>query len=146
MSVWTRTAPVLLVLLLGLAQAQVVTPFAKRYETNDRGDIRMVGNTLMCASGSGVYGCNTSTMNNPSANNNVSMVFLNADPTNPPGLAEEEVPAPPSSTSLPARRSCGRGSTGGRGLTQAPPGGTPSTSSLREPWTTRRSRVPSSAP
>jgi len=83
MSVWTRTAPVLLVLLLGLAQAQVVTPFAKRYETNDRGDIRMVGNTLMCASGSGVYGCNTSTMNNPSANNNVSMVFLNADPTNP---------------------------------------------------------------
>lgn len=53
MSVWTRTAPVLLVLLLGLAQAQVVTPFAKRYETNDRGDIRMVGNTLMCASGSG---------------------------------------------------------------------------------------------
>ncbi|BDB11143.1 hypothetical protein TthTMY_08820 [Thermus thermophilus] len=83
MKFWMRAILVLLVLLPGLAQAQVVTPFAKRFEANERGEIRMVGNTLMCAQGSGTYGCNTTTMNNPNANNNTNMVFLNADPANP---------------------------------------------------------------
>ncbi|RTH96271.1 hypothetical protein CSW29_13325, partial [Thermus scotoductus] len=72
---------ILLLPLLGLSLAQVITPFSIRYQTNDRGAITLIGNTLMCA-GMGST-CNTNTMNNPNANNNQSMIFVNADPSNP---------------------------------------------------------------
>jgi uncharacterized repeat protein (TIGR01451 family) len=67
------------------AQAQVVTPFQIRYQTNDRGDIRLIGNTLMCArQGSSGNTCDIAAMNNPNANNNdYNMIFVNADPAAP---------------------------------------------------------------
>ncbi|MGQ9735235.1 MAG: DUF7933 domain-containing protein [Thermaceae bacterium] len=73
----------LLSLLTGLAQAQVVTEFKIRYKTNDNGAITLIGNTLMCAQGTGSYGCDTATMNDPRADNYRRMVFVNADPANP---------------------------------------------------------------
>lgn len=64
------------------ALAQVVTSFQPRYgPVNERGSIVLIGNTLMCA-GTG-SNCNTSQMNNPSANNDQGMVFANYDPSAP---------------------------------------------------------------
>lgn len=70
-----------MLLLLGLAQAQVVTSFSIRYQNTTNGNITLVGNTLMCAVSMGT--CNTTQMNNPNANNNQNMIFINADPANP---------------------------------------------------------------
>jgi len=70
-----------MLLLLGLAQAQVVTSFSIRYQNTTNGNITLVGNTLMCA-GTGDT-CSTAQMNNANANNNQSMIFINADPANP---------------------------------------------------------------
>jgi uncharacterized repeat protein (TIGR01451 family) len=66
-----------LLLALGLAQAQVVTPFSARYQGNEQGSILLIGNTLMCA-GSG-SSCDTGEMNDSSANNAQNMIFVNAD-------------------------------------------------------------------
>ncbi len=70
-----------LLLFTSMAFAQVVTPFAIRYQTNDRGAITLIANTLMCA-GTGST-CNASQMNNPAANNNQTMIFINADASAP---------------------------------------------------------------
>ena len=70
-----------LVLVLTAAQAQVVTPFSARYQANERGNILLIGNTLMCA-GSG-SSCDTSQMNSTTANNAQSMIFINADSAAP---------------------------------------------------------------
>lgn len=70
-----------MLLLLGLAQAQVVTPFSIRYQNTTNGNITLVGNTLMCARTGRT--CNTAQMNNANANNAQRMIFINADPANP---------------------------------------------------------------
>lgn len=70
-----------MLLLLGLAQAQVVTSFSIRYQNTTNGNITLVGNTLMCARTGDT--CSTAQMNNANANNNQSMIFINADPANP---------------------------------------------------------------
>ncbi len=70
-------------LLAGPVLGQVVTPFQIRYQTNDRGAITLIANTLMCAQGTGAYGCNTTVMNGTANNNNYTMRFINADPSAP---------------------------------------------------------------
>lgn len=66
-----------LLLVLTAAQAQVVTPFSQRHQVNDRGNILLIGNTLMCASSDS--SCDTSQMNSTNAHNAQSMIFINAD-------------------------------------------------------------------
>ncbi|APD10561.1 DUF11 domain-containing protein [Thermus brockianus] len=74
--------PWALLFLLSTAFGQVVTPLQARFgPVNDRGDIVLVGNTLMCAASRS--GCDVTVMNNPNANNNRSMTFINADPSAP---------------------------------------------------------------
>jgi uncharacterized repeat protein (TIGR01451 family) len=68
-------------LVLGVAQAQVVTSFSARYQGNEQGNILLIGNTLMCA-GSG-SSCNASQMNSTDANNAQNMIFINADSAAP---------------------------------------------------------------
>lgn len=69
-------------LVLVPALAQVVTSFQPRYgPVNDRGNILLIGNTLMCAGRGGT--CNTNQMNNPSANNTQAMIFADYDPSAP---------------------------------------------------------------
>lgn len=69
-------------LVLVPALAQVVTSFQPRYgPVNDRGNILLIGNTLMCAGTRGT--CNDNQMNNPSANNAQDMIFADYDPSAP---------------------------------------------------------------
>lgn len=91
----TRALFFMLLLWLGLVQAQVVTPFSIRYQNTTTGNITLVGNTLMCMSqANSTTQCDTSWMNNPSQNNTAlassnqldttrNMIFINADPANP---------------------------------------------------------------
>ncbi len=83
-----------LLLFSGMAFAQVVTPFAPRYQTNDRGAISLVANTLICYPNATNTACDSAVMNNPAANNAIltssnqldttrSMRFINADPSAP---------------------------------------------------------------
>ncbi|WP_279165027.1 hypothetical protein [Thermus scotoductus] len=81
---------------LASALAQVITPFQARFgPVNERGDILLIGNTLMCMSQSGsTTQCDTNWMNSSSSNNtalsngqpdpNRRMIFVNADPAAPP--------------------------------------------------------------
>src|SRR5262249_54429183 len=57
-----------LALLAGPASAQVVRNFTPRFTTNDRGDITLVGNTLMSCGGAG----NCTNTRNGSGNNNLN--------------------------------------------------------------------------
>ncbi|WP_038056888.1 DUF3344 domain-containing protein [Thermus amyloliquefaciens] len=79
---------------LSLALGQVVTPFQPRFgPVNERGDILLIGNTLMCMSAWPFTSCDTNWMGNPNSNNtaisggqfdpNRRMIFVNADPANP---------------------------------------------------------------
>nr|WP_027881833.1 SdrD B-like domain-containing protein [Meiothermus rufus] len=83
-----------LLLFSSLAFAQVVTPFAIRYQTNDRGAITLIANTLMCYPNATNTACDSAVMNNPAANNTIltssnqldttrSMRFFNADASAP---------------------------------------------------------------
>lgn len=74
---------VYLSLLLGhLAAAQVVTPFDIRYQTNERGAITLIANTLTCVRAGAT--CDTSIMNDPNkSDNNRVTIFVNADPMAP---------------------------------------------------------------
>lgn len=77
-----RALFLMLLLLLGLAQAQVVRSFTSRYSTNTQGDILLIGNTLMTCSTTGTNGgqC-VSTRNGAGSlnNNSFTMIYLDAD-------------------------------------------------------------------
>lgn len=81
---------VLLLPFLSLALGQLVAPFSIRYQTNDRGAITLIANTLMCYPNATNTACDSAVMNNPAANNTIlisenlldttrSMRFVNAD-------------------------------------------------------------------
>jgi uncharacterized repeat protein (TIGR01451 family) len=65
----TLAVPVLMALGLAVApaSAQIVRNFTPRFTTNDRGDIALIGNTLMSCSGAGQ--CNNARAGNGSPNN-----------------------------------------------------------------------------
>ncbi len=72
----------MLLLLLGLAQAQVVRSFTSRFSTNTQGDILLIGNTLMSCSPSGTNGSQCATAQSGGGtlyNNNFTMVYVDAD-------------------------------------------------------------------
>ncbi len=84
-----------LIALLGLgslAQAQVVQPFAIRYQTNTKGDIVLIGNTLSTCSGGGCDQSSTAVSNNglQSVNVNIDGGALNSSTAN---LTTTNVPA-----------------------------------------------------
>ena len=72
-----------LLLLLGLAEGQVVRPFATRYQTNTNGDIVLIGNTLMTCSPTGTNGASCANARNGAGsllnNNSFTMVYVDAD-------------------------------------------------------------------
>lgn len=73
-----RALLLFLMLLLSLAQAQVVRNFTSRYSTNTQGDILLIGNTLMTCSTTNtncVNARNGGTYNN----NSFTMVYVDAD-------------------------------------------------------------------
>jgi len=75
----------LMLLLLGVTQAQVTRNFTTRYQTNTTGDIVLIGNTLMTCSPTGTNGsqcpaARAGTTTGTLANNNsYTMVYVDAD-------------------------------------------------------------------
>ena len=71
---------VLLLPFLSLALGQLVAPFSIRYQTNDRGAITLIANTLMCYPNATNTACDSAVMNNPAANNTI-LISENLLPT-----------------------------------------------------------------
>jgi uncharacterized repeat protein (TIGR01451 family) len=61
------------------ARAQVVRAFAPRFTSNQKGDITIVGNTLMTCSGGGTCTNGRNGTGGSVNNNNFTMVYVNAD-------------------------------------------------------------------
>jgi len=63
----------------GAAHAQVVRAFAPRFATNQRGDVTLIGNTLMSCSGGGQCTNGRNGSGGNVNNNNFTMVYVDAD-------------------------------------------------------------------
>lgn len=91
MKAWLAFLP----FFLALALAQVVTPFQARYgPVNERGDVIMLGNTLMCMSLPSSVACDNSWMNDSTKNNTALVNNNQLDPTRNMVFANYDSSAP----------------------------------------------------
>ncbi|MDM7323878.1 MAG: hypothetical protein P3W93_002575, partial [Thermus sp.] len=75
-----RLLPLLGLLLLVFAQAQVTRSYTSRYQTNTTGNIALIGNTLMTCSPSGTNGRACANARDGTGNNNsFTMVYVDVD-------------------------------------------------------------------
>ncbi len=82
---WTRwwrllCSLLLVILAIDTAQAQIVRGFTERASFNDRGNIVMIGNTLLTCQPGGTPDCAAVQAGTVSGSNNRAMQYVNADP------------------------------------------------------------------